>query len=81
MTNGNAMDIDKLRLIITSIIAVGTLAGATFLTLAGKLDSAACVALYGASIGAIGTGVRGSSGPIMHTHHINGGDTTGPAQK
>lgn len=75
------MDIDKLRLIVTSAIAVGVLAGATFLTFSNKLDSAAAVALYGAAIGAVGTGVRGGSLPLPHTHTVEGNGHTGGAER
>lgn len=61
--------LEKLRLIIQSVIAIGVLGGATYLAQLHIINSDATVALYGAVIGIVGQGAAGG----IRERIVNGG--------
>jgi hypothetical protein len=67
-------DVDRLRLLTQSVIAVLVLIGATFLAYQKIIDSGAVIALYGFAAGAVGAGSIGSGGVSGRTtqHFTNG---------
>lgn len=54
-------DVVRLRLIVQGGIAFAVLGAATYLAAVGRLSPDAVVALYGASIGAVGSGAVGGT--------------------
>lgn len=49
-------DVDRMKLAIQGLTALGTLACATLLGIRGVLDSEAIAVLFGAALGAVGAG-------------------------
>jgi hypothetical protein len=77
------MDLDRLRLTVQGVLAVGVLSGATYLASHGTITSDAVVGLYSVALGAVGAGAVGgyraqhADSGIAHTHVLNGPDQTG----
>jgi hypothetical protein len=60
-------------LIVQASLAFAVLSAATYLAAVGRLSADAVVALYGAALGAVGSGaVGGTRAASAHTHE-NGG--------
>ncbi len=80
--------IDRVRLVVQAVLALAVLGGATYLTHTGQIDGQALVALYGAALGAVGSGavggVRSAQAPVPHVHettHGNGTERTGREER
>ena len=78
MTNGTTnggtsmtVNMDVVRLITQAVVAIGVLAGATFLAISNHITSDAVVGLYGTAIGAVGAGAVGGyrAGQNVQAHH------------
>ena len=72
-------DVVRLRLIVQAAIAFAVLGAATYLAAVGRLSPDATVALYGAAIGAVGSGAVGGTRappPAAPASNGNGGGTS-----
>jgi len=80
--------LDRVRLVVQAVLALAVLGGATYLTHTGQIDGQALVALYGAALGAVGSGAvggtRSTAAPAPHVHESvmgNGSERTGREEK